>query len=177
MQERERVQVKVLVRGAAGVFGTLLDLWLVSILVGSTALIVVALGVLAGALPRSMLPPANAPERLAEDGGRAWEAIVAAVGSERPHCRIVLGFSTLEALIGRAVVGECREDERHDPVWSVAVQRTSGGLFAFRRADGTLAFTDGHRTWLLSAAGLQRRLNTERLCWEPDADPRACLRA
>ena len=166
----------VLLRCAAGALGALLDVWLVSILVGSAALVILALGVLMGALPRSALPPADAPQRLAEDGGRAWAAIVAATaGPDGPRCRIVLGFATLEALIGRAIVGECREDERHDPVWGVAVQRTSGGLFAFRRADGTLAFTDGHRTWLLGAAGLQRRLNTERLCWEPDADSQHCL--
>src|SRR5688500_17739229 len=110
-----------LVRRAAGSLVVLLDLWLVSIVVGSAVVVALALGVLAGALPPTALPPRDAPRRLADDGERAWAAIVAAARSERPRCRIVLGFAALEALIGRTSIGECAEDERLDPVWGIAV--------------------------------------------------------
>jgi hypothetical protein len=147
--------------------------WVLSTLTG----VVVALGVLlgGGALPRIALPPAAIPPSLASDGQRAWEAILASLPGAR-GCRIVLGFGMLERLVGRAVAGECLEDERFDPEWGVAIQTTTNGLFVFRRSDGTLAYTDGYRTWLLGPTGFQRRLNTQRLCWEPDADPRTCLR-
>jgi hypothetical protein len=166
----------------AAALTALLDLWLWGIVAGAAAAVVLAGAVGAGALPPSALPSTDTAVRLATDSQGTWAAIVASVASVASTslpgprvCRVVLGFGTLEALVGRSTTGDCLEDEHFDPNWGVAAQATTGGLFAFRRADGTLAFTDGHRTWLLGRAGLQRRLNTQRLCWEPDAEPRTCL--
>jgi len=182
------------VRRATGAFAVLLDLWLWAIAAGSAIVIVLACAVGTGVLPRSAVPASlpsiltaiptsidttHAAQWLASEGQRAqraWDALRVSLPGTR-GCRTVLGFGKLETVVGRAVVGDCLENERTDPVWGVAMQETARGLFVYRRADGTLAFTDGYRTWLLGPAGLQRRLNTQRLCWEPDAPPYACLRA
>jgi hypothetical protein len=165
------------------------DLWFwVVAIVAAAATLGGVLG--SGALPQLPLPQlplpvlpdraSQATSALASEGLRVWEqardAIVASIPGAR-SCRVVLGFGQLQALIGRAIVGDCIEDERFDPTWDVAVQATTSGLFVFRRVDGTVAFTDGYRTWLLGPAGFQRRFNTQRYCWEPDAEPRACLRS
>jgi hypothetical protein len=80
-------------------------------------------------------------------------------------CRFALGFAALRAQIP-AVVGDCLEDERHDPSSGDALQRTTGGLLVWRKADNLTAFTDGHRTWVSGPLGLQQRLNGERFPWE-----------
>jgi micrococcal nuclease len=84
-------------------------------------------------------------------------------------CRFVLGFATLRQLIGAAIVGDCLEDERHNPTSGDAEQRTTGGLLVWRKADNWTGFTDGHLTWVNGPLGLQQRRNWERLPWESDA--------
>jgi pimeloyl-ACP methyl ester carboxylesterase len=95
--------------------------------------------------------------------------LLAAVLAPQPagaaSCRFALGFAALRAQIPD-VVGDCLEDERHDPVSGDAVQRTTGGLLVWRKADNVTAFTDGYRTWLEAPLGLQTRLNGEQLAWE-----------
>ena len=184
MVVEERCGAMLILRRVAGTGAALLDLWLVVIATSGAALAVLAAAVAFGLLPREALPPADAPQRLANEGQQAWGAVVESVrsaGLALPaapgrECRVVLGFAKLEGMIGHAITGECLEDERTDAEWGIAVQATTGGLFAFR-PEGTLAFTDGYRTWLLGRAGLQRRLNGQRWCWEADAEPRTCLRA
>ena len=82
-------------------------------------------------------------------------------------CIFQLGFATLRSMIG-AAGGTCTENEHFNPANGNAEQRTTGGLFVWRKADNWTAFTDGYRTWLNGPQGLQSRLNVERFGWERD---------
>lgn len=82
-------------------------------------------------------------------------------------CRFVLGFQTLHDHLPQTV-GDCLEDEHHNPITGDALQRTTRGLLGWRKADNWTAFTDGHRTWVMGPAGLQVRRNRERFRWEAD---------
>lgn len=88
-------------------------------------------------------------------------------------CKFVLGFATLKALIdeveGPDTVGQCLENEHFNPEQGNALQRTTGGLLVWRKADNRAAFTDGYRTWINGPYGLQVRLNTEHFDWEVPA--------
>lgn len=87
--------------------------------------------------------------------------------AQAAECRFVLGFATLRDLIGHDIVGECLESEHYNAIGD-SVQQTSGGLFAWRKADNWTAFTDGYRTWVSGPFGVKQRLNTERFFWEGD---------
>jgi hypothetical protein len=80
-------------------------------------------------------------------------------------CSFKLGFAALAAFIPEQV-GSCLEDEAHNPENGDALQRTTGGLMVWRKADNWTAFTDGFQTWINGPTGLVRRLNTERCTWE-----------
>ena len=95
-------------------------------------------------------------------------AVAAPVGAQGMGCGFVLGFADLRALVGPQIVGECLEDQRFAANGD-ALQQTTGGLLAWRKADNWTAFTDGARTWLNGPQGIQQRLNTERFAWEGDA--------
>ena len=84
---------------------------------------------------------------------------------QAPECRFQLGFAALRAQIPE-VVGQCLEDEHHNPANGDALQRTTGGLLVWRKADNFTAFTDGYRTWVSGSNGGQQRLNTECFAWE-----------
>jgi hypothetical protein len=102
-------------------------------------------------------------------------ALTAAVSASRAasapssDCTFVLGFAQLHALLPD-VVGACLEDEHHNPSNGDALQRTSGGLLVWRKADNWTAFTDGYRTWINGPLGLQDRPNDQRFWWEPNPD-------
>ena len=85
-------------------------------------------------------------------------------------CQFVLGFASLKALIDTAEgpnkVGECLENQHSNPANGDALQQTTGGLMAWRKADNWTAFTDGYRTWINGPNGLEARLNTETFDWE-----------
>jgi hypothetical protein len=87
-------------------------------------------------------------------------------------CQFVLGFKTLHDMIPQ-IVGDCLEDEQHNPANGDGLQHTTGvnavGLLVWRKADNWTAYTDGYHTWVNGPYGLQQRLNTERYCWEGDA--------
>jgi hypothetical protein len=83
-------------------------------------------------------------------------------------CQFQLGFSTLRAMLGPGVGGECVENERHNPLNGNTEQGTSTGLFVWRKADNWTAFTNGHTTWINGPGGLQARLNGQRFSWEGD---------
>jgi hypothetical protein len=80
-------------------------------------------------------------------------------------CGFSLGFAALHDLIPN-VVGGCLENEHHNPANGDALQRTTGGLLVWRKADNFTAFTDGAHTWVNGPYGLQVRLNTEKFPWE-----------
>lgn len=80
-------------------------------------------------------------------------------------CQFTLGFKTLHGLVP-AVVGDCLENEHHDPLTGDALQMTTKGLLVWRKADNFTAFTDGYHTWINGPEGLQERLNSERFTWE-----------
>ena len=84
--------------------------------------------------------------------------------------QFVLGFAALAEQIPE-IVGEPLENEHHDPASGDTHQRTTTGLMVWRKADNWTAFTDGYRTWINGPRGLESRLNTERLPWEPDYRP------
>lgn len=86
-----------------------------------------------------------------------------------PPCRFVLGFGLLRARIPNTV-GFCLADEQYNAVMGDALQRTTGGLLVWRKADNLTAFTDGYHTWVDGPHGVQERLNTERFSWEPNPD-------
>lgn len=83
-------------------------------------------------------------------------------------CAFQLGFKALRDLIPD-VVGDCLEDEQHDPEAGVTRQTTTNGQLIWRKADNWTGFTDGEQTWINGPEGLQQRLNTERFDWEASA--------
>src|SRR6185437_6940492 len=89
------------------------------------------------------------------------------VRAQSANCQFVLGFKTLHDLIPN-VVGDCRENERHDGFTGDGLQATTKGLLAWRKADNVTAFTDGFRTWVNGPNGIQVRLNTQRFPFEAD---------
>ncbi len=80
-------------------------------------------------------------------------------------CQFILGFAVLDALIPQQV-GQCLENETHNPMNGDGLQRTTNGLMVWRKADNFTAFTNGFQTWVNGPFGLQTRLNDQRLFWE-----------
>jgi Protein of unknown function (DUF4232)/Galactose oxidase, central domain len=80
-------------------------------------------------------------------------------------CHFVFGFATLHDLIPE-IVGQCLEDEQHNPTNGDGLQATTLGLLVWRKADNFTAFTDGFRTWINGPSGVQERLNSQRFTWE-----------
>ncbi|MCC7107585.1 MAG: DUF4232 domain-containing protein [Chloroflexi bacterium] len=85
------------------------------------------------------------------------------------NCQFVLGFATMDSLIPQQV-GQCLENEHHNPINGDALQMTTGGLLVWRKFDNWTAFTDGFRTWINGPFGLQMRLNSQRFSWEFNPD-------
>ncbi len=73
-------------------------------------------------------------------------------------CSFALGFKSLRDRIPESV-GSCVEDEHFEPSTGNALQRTTGGLLVWRKADNWTAFTNGSITWLNGPCGLQTRPN------------------
>lgn len=106
----------------------------------------------------------------------AWltSPLVWAAPALAADCQFVLGFKTLHDLIPETV-GDCVENEHHNPANGDALQRTTKGLLVWRKADNWTAFTDGFRTWINGPNGLQQRLNTDRFPWERDPVSSSCV--
>ena len=95
----------------------------------------------------------------------------------QPRCGFTLGFRALRDLIP-GIVGDCLQDEWHKPDDGNTLQRTTGGLLVWRKADNWTAFTDGATTWINGPFGLQSRPNGGPLFgWEapPGTPTRAIL--
>src|SRR5688500_14972626 len=93
--------------------------------------------------------------------------VVPAPVATRPACMFQLGFAEVQSRIPD-IVGECMGNEQAQPSGD-SHQRTTNGLLVWRRADGAVGFTDGHRSWVRGPDGAIRvRLNDERFPFEPD---------
>lgn len=80
------------------------------------------------------------------------------------NCVFQLGFATLREMVvaqNGDIVGQCLENEFHNAFNGDGLQRTTGGLMAWRKADNWTAFTNGATTWLNGPCGLQSRPNPE----------------
>lgn len=89
-------------------------------------------------------------------------------------CEFQDGFKLIYDQIP-GIVGACTEDEHHDSQTGDALQATTEGLLAWRKADNWTAFTDGTTTWINGPAGIQARPNDERFSWEGGVDQQAEL--
>jgi hypothetical protein len=87
-------------------------------------------------------------------------------------CEFKLGFKALHDLIPE-IVGDCLDNETHNPENGDGLQMTARGLMVWRKADNWTAFTDGSTTWINGPFGLESRPNNERFSWEPAAPPPA----
>ena len=90
---------------------------------------------------------------------------VSALPALAQNCAFQLGFKALHDLIPDAV-GECLDNEQHNPATGITQQSTTNGQLTWRKADNWTGFSDGQRTWINGPQGLQQRLNSERLPWE-----------
>ena len=85
-------------------------------------------------------------------------------------CSFQLGFKALHDLIP-AVVGECLENEHHNPETGLTQQATSNGLLTWRKADNWTGFSDGRHTWVRGPAGVRQWANDEHFPQgAPDSD-------
>lgn len=116
------------------------------------ALVLLALGTAATML----LGPTLEPGRAARDS----RLVVRAAG-----CDFRAGFKALHDLVPN-IVGDCLEDEHHNPGNGDGLQSTSNGLLVWRKEDNWTAFTDGTTTWVNGPNGVQARPNNERFPWE-----------
>ena len=91
--------------------------------------------------------------------------VLSALPVAAQDCGFQLGFKTLHDLLPD-VVGDCLENEQHNPATGITEQATTNGHLTWRKADNWTGFTDGQHTWINGPQGLQQRLNTERLPWE-----------
>jgi len=80
-------------------------------------------------------------------------------------CRFVLGFATLAGDLPQQV-GQCVDNEGHNPANGDALQQTTDGLLVWRKLDNWTAFTDGYHTWINGPSGVAERLNSQRFAWE-----------
>ncbi|MHB8409854.1 MAG: hypothetical protein ACYDHY_17505 [Acidiferrobacterales bacterium] len=92
----------------------------------------------------------------------------AALAQSAPNCQYILGFATLHSL-DAADVGDCLDNQAFAANGD-AVQHTTNGLLAWRKADNWTAFTNGYWTWINGPYGLAKRLNTQRYSWEANPD-------
>lgn len=90
--------------------------------------------------------------------------------ADASDCKFIGGFRQLHDLIPD-IVGDCIENEQHNPTTGDALQRTTRGLLVWRKADNWTAFTDGVTTWVNGPNGIQSRSNAERFPWEAASAP------
>ena len=92
----------------------------------------------------------------------------AAPAQGQEACSFGQGFAAMRDLVGAAIVGECREDERQVPGNGNAEQRTTNGVLVYRALDGRLLFSNDNRTWINGPDGLVERPHNQRFPWEGD---------
>ncbi len=94
--------------------------------------------------------------------------------AQAQSCRFVLGFATLHDLIPQ-IVGECLDNETHNPENGDGLQMTTNGLMVWRKADNFTAFTNGFQSWVNGPFGVQTRLDSQRLFWEGNPEELAIV--
>ena len=119
----------------------------------------------------------NCPSRIRRDFGVRLAVLLglaalllAAQPLAAQDCSFQLGFKALHDLIP-AVVGECLENEHHNPETGLTQQATSNGLLTWRKADNWTGFSDGRHTWVRGPAGVRQWANDEHFPQgAPDSD-------
>lgn len=85
------------------------------------------------------------------------------------NCQYVLGFKALHDQEPN-VVGDCLTNQYYNGQTGDGVQQTTRGLLVWRKADNSIAFTNGYQTWVNGPNGVQTRLNSQRFPWEHDSN-------
>jgi len=91
-------------------------------------------------------------------------AVPASAAAPSNDCRFVLGFAALHDS-DPADVSTCLDNQAFAANGD-AIQHTTKGMLAWRKADNWTAFTDGYQTWLNGPSGLVKRFNDEWFEWE-----------
>ncbi len=117
-----------------------------------------------GAAPAST-GASSSPEIAPDATSQPTAPAAAATGS----CQFRFGFKLLHDMAS-ITVGNCLEDEGHNPQNGDGLQHTTNGLLVWRKADNWTAFTNGYWTWINGPNGLVQRLNTQRFPWEANPD-------
>lgn len=78
--------------------------------------------------------------------------------------QFMMGFGVMGRMMGD-VAGQPVQDEWHGANGD-ALQMTTTGMMAWRKADNWTAFTNGYMTWVNGPSGMQMRLNSDRFPWE-----------
>ena len=94
--------------------------------------------------------------------------VLSALPVAAQDCTFQLGFKTLHDLLPD-VLGDCLDNEQHNPATGITQQDTTNGQLTWRKADNWTGFSDDQHTWINGPQGLQQRLNSERLPWETPA--------
>ena len=89
-----------------------------------------------------------------------------AVAQQAPEFQ--LGFKALADQLPADGVGIPVENEYFNLANGNSEQHTTKGLMVWRKADNWTAYTNGYMTWINGPAGVQSRLNAERIVWEND---------
>lgn len=98
-----------------------------------------------------------------------FSAIPAVFAQSAASCQFVLGFAILHDALP-SIVGNCTDDEGHNPANGDGLQHTVTGLLVWRKADNFTAFTDGYHSWVNGPGGVEERLNQQRFSWEANPD-------
>ena len=96
-------------------------------------------------------------------------SVIPAFAQSASSCQFVLGFAILHDSLP-SIVGNCVDDEGHNPANGDGLQHTATGLLVWRKADNFTAFTDGFHSWVNGPGGVEERLNQQRFSWEANPD-------
>lgn len=83
------------------------------------------------------------------------------------NCQYILGFKTLHD-IDPDSIGDCVENESHNPINGDALQHTTKGLMVWRKLSNDMAFTTGPQTLVVNGRGARWRSSYSRFSDEPD---------
>ena len=84
-------------------------------------------------------------------------------------CQYILGFNDLHDQIP-AIIGDCLDNEAHNSVNGDALQHSTQGLLVWRKAENTMAFTNGATTWVVFEGRVSSRPANVRFSWESNPD-------